>query len=151
MRCLKPCPLHGFQKYFNNWNFTSPHTIRVEAGLSTMMEQYDRNVKIQRLIGTDGVHKKRKQHGDNSSNQQLLSGGSSNSRDSSGNNSETDEIGYLEPRPTRNAERVSRSTANRATTAAAAAALKGGTTSDSSCNPIDANKKVGTMLNPFLR
>ena len=114
-----------------------------------MMEQYDRNVKIQRLIGTDGVHKKRK-HGDNYSNQQLLSGGASNSRDSSGNNSETDEIGYLEPRPTRNAERVSRSTANRAAAAAAAAALKGGATSDSS-NPIDANKKGGTMLNPFLR
>ena len=108
-----------------------------------MMEQYDRNVKIQRLIGTDGVHKKRK-HGDNSSNQQLLSSGASNSRDSSGNNSETDEIGYLEPRPTRNAERVSRSIANRAT------ALKGGATSDSN-NPIDANKKGGTMLNPFLR
>lgn len=117
-----------------------------------MMEQYDRNVKIQRLIGTDGVHKKRK-HGvgssssgaDNSSNPQLPGGVqlNSHSRDSSGYSSETDEIGYLEPRPTRNAERVSRSTANRAAT-------KGGASSDSS-SPTDANKKGGTMMNPFLR
>lgn len=33
-------------------NFTSPHTIRVEAGLSSMMEQYDRNFKVRRVIGS---------------------------------------------------------------------------------------------------
>lgn len=85
---------------------------------------------------------------DNSSNPQLPGGVllKSHSRDSSGNNSDTDEMGYLEPRPTRNAERVGRSSTNRAV----AAAVKGGASGDSS-SPIDANKKGGTMLNPFLR
>ena len=134
---FEEAPPERFQKYFNSWNFTSPHTIRVEAGLSTMMEQYDRNVKIRQLIGTDGVHKQRKV--DNLSNQlsSLSSGGigqRSHSKDSSGHNSETDEMmmgggGYLEPRPIRKAERVSR--ANNINSAAAAAVdiKKGGSSS----------------------
>ena len=32
-------------------NFTSPHTIRVEAGLASMMDQYDANFKVQRILG----------------------------------------------------------------------------------------------------
>jgi len=33
-------------------DFTSPHTIRVEAGLSSMMEQYDRNFKVRQIMGS---------------------------------------------------------------------------------------------------
>lgn len=164
---FEEAPPERFQKYFNSWNFTSPHTIRVEAGLSTMMEQYDRNVKIRQLIGTDGVHKQRK-HGagaggsagvDNLSNQlsSLSSGGvlqRSHSKDSSGCNSETDEMmmgggGYLEPRPIRKAERVSRPNNTNSASAAAVDIKKGGSSSSS---PSHVNKKGGTtMLNPFLR
>lgn len=32
-------------------DFTSAHTIRVESGLSHVMEQYDRNFKVQQLMG----------------------------------------------------------------------------------------------------
>lgn len=37
--------------YFANWDFTSPHTIRVETGISHMMEQYDRNFKVRQIMG----------------------------------------------------------------------------------------------------
>ncbi len=33
-------------------DFTSAHTIRVESGLSHVMEQYDRNFKVQQLMGS---------------------------------------------------------------------------------------------------
>ena len=32
-------------------NFTSPHTVRVEAGLAETMEQFDRNFKVRKLMG----------------------------------------------------------------------------------------------------
>jgi hypothetical protein len=32
-------------------DFTSSHTIRVESGISHVMEQYDRNFKVQQLMG----------------------------------------------------------------------------------------------------
>lgn len=34
-------------------NFTSPQTIRIESGIAQVMEQYDRNFKVQQLMGTD--------------------------------------------------------------------------------------------------
>lgn len=39
------------QKYFLHWDFISPHTLRVEAGLSHMMEQLGTNMKARKLIG----------------------------------------------------------------------------------------------------
>jgi hypothetical protein len=33
-------------------DFTSAHTIRVESGLSHVMEQYDRNFKVQQIMGS---------------------------------------------------------------------------------------------------
>lgn len=53
------------QKFFQNWDFTSAHTIRVESGISHVMEQYDRNFKVQQLMGakTDVIspsHKNKK-------------------------------------------------------------------------------------------
>lgn len=54
---LDDVPPPEADKHFVNWDFTSPHTIRVEAGLSKMMDQYDKNVKVQRLMGSakDGL------------------------------------------------------------------------------------------------
>eukprot|EP01034_Spumella_vulgaris_P024697 gene24697-31071_t len=46
----KPVPLES-QQYFSTWDFTSSHTIRVEAGLAKMMDQYDRRDKVRRLMG----------------------------------------------------------------------------------------------------
>lgn len=44
-----------------NRNFTSPHTVRIESGLSHAMEQYDRNPKLKSLMGdqTKGPSNKR--------------------------------------------------------------------------------------------
>ncbi|KAJ1392690.1 kinase-like domain-containing protein [Ochromonadaceae sp. CCMP2298] len=39
------------QEHFVDWDFTSPHTIRVEAGLSSVMQQYDRSTKVRRIMG----------------------------------------------------------------------------------------------------
>mmetsp|Transcript_23941 Transcript_23941/g.39982 ORF Transcript_23941/g.39982 Transcript_23941/m.39982 type:complete len:673 (+) Transcript_23941:161-2179(+) len=50
---LDDAPPKEDQTYFSNWDFTSSHTIRVESGLSHVMEQYDRNFKVQQLMGTD--------------------------------------------------------------------------------------------------
>lgn len=46
---IKPSPEQ--QKYFENWDFISPHTLRIEAGLSHMMEQLSTNSKAQKIIG----------------------------------------------------------------------------------------------------
>lgn len=42
------------QKYFETWDFISPHTLRVEAGLSRMMEQLVLNPKARRIMGESG-------------------------------------------------------------------------------------------------
>jgi hypothetical protein len=34
-------------------NFTAPQTIRIESGISHVMEQYDRSFKVQQLMGAD--------------------------------------------------------------------------------------------------
>lgn len=39
------------QKYFNSWDFVSPHTQRVELGVTQEMEQYDTNFKVRQLLG----------------------------------------------------------------------------------------------------
>lgn len=39
------------QKHFEAWDFISPHTLRVEAGLSQMMEQLVLNQKARRIMG----------------------------------------------------------------------------------------------------
>ena len=40
------------RNYCSNYrDFTSAHTIRVESGISHVMEQYDRNFKVQQLMG----------------------------------------------------------------------------------------------------
>jgi len=39
------------QKHFETWDFISPHTLRVEAGLSQMMEQLVLNQKARRIMG----------------------------------------------------------------------------------------------------
>lgn len=36
-------------------DFVSPHTLRVEAGLSHVMDQYDKNFKVRQLMGTDAA------------------------------------------------------------------------------------------------
>jgi serine/threonine protein kinase len=50
------------QKYFASWDFASAHTVRVEAGLSHVMEQYDKNFKVRQIIGdmTDNKVQERK-------------------------------------------------------------------------------------------
>jgi hypothetical protein len=40
-------------------NFTSPHTVRIESGLSHAMEQYDRNRKVQMVMGDNRAMSKR--------------------------------------------------------------------------------------------
>ena len=37
-------------------NFTAPSALRVEAGLAQVMEQYDRNLKVQKIIGSPMAH-----------------------------------------------------------------------------------------------
>lgn len=39
------------QELFSGWNFISPHTLRIESGIANEMSQYDRNIKIQHLLG----------------------------------------------------------------------------------------------------
>jgi len=58
---LDDMPSKESQRYFVNWNFTSPHTVRIESGLSHAMEQYDRNPKLKSLMGdqTKGPSNKR--------------------------------------------------------------------------------------------
>eukprot|EP01039_Chlorochromonas_danica_P009822 gene9822-10864_t len=46
-------PREEEQKYFEHWDFISPHTLRVEAGLSHMMEVLVTNVKARQLMGDD--------------------------------------------------------------------------------------------------
>lgn len=63
-------PKPEYQPLFHNWfdifvciatcsncylcrNFTSAHSIRVETGLSNVMEQYDKNIKIRRWMGEE--------------------------------------------------------------------------------------------------
>jgi hypothetical protein len=46
-------PREDEQKYFEHWDFISPHTLRVEAGLSHMMEQLVTKVKARQLMGDD--------------------------------------------------------------------------------------------------
>lgn len=46
-------PKREYQPLFHNWNFTSAHSIRVETGLSNVMEQYDKNIKIRRWMGEE--------------------------------------------------------------------------------------------------
>lgn len=46
------CLFRSFPLTSPHRNFTSPHTIRVEAGLSSMMDQYDRNFKVRRVMGS---------------------------------------------------------------------------------------------------
>ncbi len=36
---------------FSFRDFTSPHTLRVEFGLSNEMDQYDRNFKVRQIMG----------------------------------------------------------------------------------------------------
>jgi len=43
---LQDPPTADEQEYFANWDFISPHIIRVESGISHVMEQYDRNFKV---------------------------------------------------------------------------------------------------------
>ena len=53
---LSDAPVRDAQRYFANWNFTSPQTIRIESGISHVMEQYDRSFKVQQLMGADAKH-----------------------------------------------------------------------------------------------
>ena len=39
------------QKYFANWDFVSPYTMRVEVGIEQQMQQYDTNFKVRKLLG----------------------------------------------------------------------------------------------------
>ena len=39
------------QKYFANWDFVSPYTMRVEVGIEQQMQQYDSNFKVRKLLG----------------------------------------------------------------------------------------------------
>jgi len=39
------------QKYFENWDFVSPHTLRVEFGLANEMDQLDRKFKVRQVLG----------------------------------------------------------------------------------------------------
>jgi len=83
-----------------------------------MMDQYDKNLKIRKLIG-NSVNKGRNRsssHDQLQNNESDLGGGmltmmtpGSPSRESScgGYNSESDTLGLLEPRPIRKAEKVS--------------------------------------------
>jgi serine/threonine protein kinase len=52
---LDDVPPKEAQKYFVNWNFTSPHTVRIESGLAHASEQYDRNPKLKSLMGENNV------------------------------------------------------------------------------------------------
>eukprot|EP01033_Poteriospumella_lacustris_P011218 gene11217-7979_t len=54
---LEDAPPKDSQKYFVNWNFTSPQVVRIESGLSHAMEQYDRNPKIQMMLGDRAISK----------------------------------------------------------------------------------------------
>jgi hypothetical protein len=42
---------------FFSRNFTSAQTIRVEAGLASVMEQYDKNFKLRRVMGSPSIKK----------------------------------------------------------------------------------------------
>eukprot|EP00596_Hydrurales_sp_CCMP1899_P009984 CAMPEP_0119051758 /NCGR_PEP_ID=MMETSP1177-20130426/73269_1 /TAXON_ID=2985 /ORGANISM="Ochromonas sp, Strain CCMP1899" /LENGTH=615 /DNA_ID=CAMNT_0007031075 /DNA_START=237 /DNA_END=2084 /DNA_ORIENTATION=- len=39
------------QKYFAAWDYTSPHTLRVEFGIAQEMDQLDRNFKVRQMLG----------------------------------------------------------------------------------------------------
>ena len=39
------------QKYFENWDFVSSNTLRVELGLANAMLQLEKNVKAQQILG----------------------------------------------------------------------------------------------------
>ena len=41
------------QKYFANWDFVSPYTLRRELGLANEMSQLDANFKVRKLLGSD--------------------------------------------------------------------------------------------------
>jgi serine/threonine protein kinase len=55
---LEDSPPKDSQKYFVNWNFTSPQVVRIESGLSHAMEQYDRNRKVQSMLGDRALSKR---------------------------------------------------------------------------------------------
>lgn len=57
---LDDAPDEMFQKYFEHWDFISPHTLRVEAGLSHMMEQLVTNMKARRIMGESESRKPEK-------------------------------------------------------------------------------------------
>lgn len=56
---LDQIPSEASNQHFNNWNFTSTQTIRIESGLSQVMDQYDEKFKVRRLLG-DVVDKDKK-------------------------------------------------------------------------------------------
>ena len=51
---LDHIPTEKDQKYFENWDFISPNTIKIEAGLAHTMDQYDKNFKVRQLMGDIG-------------------------------------------------------------------------------------------------
>ncbi|CAM9402855.1 unnamed protein product [Chrysoparadoxa australica] len=38
-------------KHFGNWDFVSMHTLRIEMGIANVMESYDKNFKVQQMLG----------------------------------------------------------------------------------------------------
>jgi len=47
-------PKHVDQVYFDNWDFVSPLTLKIEMGIASEMEVYDTNFKVRQLMGGDG-------------------------------------------------------------------------------------------------
>jgi serine/threonine protein kinase len=45
------------QKYFENWDFISPNTLRIEFGLANEMDQLDRNYKVRQLLGERDINR----------------------------------------------------------------------------------------------
>ena len=47
----KPTPEEN--QYFENWDFVSPHTLKVEMGIANAIEGYNKNFKIRQILGED--------------------------------------------------------------------------------------------------
>ena len=48
-------PSRADQKFFDNWDFVSLHTLKIEMGISKELDQHDSNFKVRQLMGDPGA------------------------------------------------------------------------------------------------
>jgi serine/threonine protein kinase len=56
-------PSESDQSYFKSWDFVSPHTLKVEMGISNAIAGYNENFKVRQLLGDDMGQKKSESSG----------------------------------------------------------------------------------------